>query len=153
MVTFTHRTRLGREVFETAAEAVLSWRMHEAAGVVVRASAPRAAAGVAVTCGLGVGPARLWAPCEVRWAVREPERAGFGYATGPGHPLYGEEEFVVSRGLDGEVWLTVRAVSRPVRWYARAAGPLLPLLQRGYAWRLGRALRRLSGQGEVSPPR
>jgi uncharacterized protein (UPF0548 family) len=152
VVTFSYRTRLGRGVFDAAAEAVQSWRMHEAAGVVVRAAAPRAAPGVAVTCGLGVGPARLWAPCEVRWAVREADRAGFRYATRPGHPLDGEEEFTVSRATSGEVWFTVRAVSRPVRWYARAAGPLLPLLQWGYAWRLGRALRRLCAGAEASPP-
>ncbi|GHH40792.1 uncharacterized protein (UPF0548 family) [Streptomyces candidus] len=73
----------------------------------------------------------------------EERRAGFGYGTLPGHPECGEEVFLVETDqADGSVWLTVRAFSRPVAWYARAAGPLVPLFQAAYARRCGRVLRR-----------
>jgi uncharacterized protein (UPF0548 family) len=108
-----YRTPLGSGVFEVAAEAVLTWRMHRAAGVAMRPSAERAAPGVTVHCGLGVGPLRYWAPCEVVWALAEEDRAGFGYGTLPGHPESGEEAFLVSREPDGQTWFTVTAFSRP----------------------------------------
>ncbi|WP_405093057.1 DUF1990 domain-containing protein [Micromonospora sp. NBC_01392] len=137
-----HRVRLPDGAFPLAADAVLGWRLHRAAGVVMRADAPRAAPGVRVTPGLGVGPARIWGPTEVVWAVDEPDRAGFGYGTLPGHPEIGEEAFLVTRGADG-TWFEVTAFSRPAHWYVRAAGPVTRGFQLGYAWWLGRTLRRL----------
>ena len=58
-------------------------------------------------------------------------------------PVRGEEAFLVERAEDGTVRFTVTAFSRPAGALARVAGPLLPLLQRGYAWRCASALRRL----------
>ncbi|MFC8848329.1 MULTISPECIES: DUF1990 family protein [unclassified Micromonospora] len=138
-----HRVRLPDGGFPIAANAVLGWRLHRAAGVVMRTGVPRAAPGARVTPGLGVGPARIWGPTEVVWAVDEPGRAGFGYGTLPGHPERGEEAFVVERDGSGAVWFEVRAFSRPDRWFMRAAGPAGRAFQRGYAWWLGRTLRRL----------
>ncbi|MEO3776898.1 DUF1990 domain-containing protein [Micromonospora sp. B11E3] len=138
-----HRRRLPDGCFPVAAEAVLSWRLHRSAGVRVRTDAPRAAATVAVTPGLGLGPLRLWGPCEVVWAEEGDRRAGFGYGTLPGHPARGEEAFVVARDDAGAVWFEVRAFSRPDRWLMRAAGPLGRAVQHGYAWWLGRTLSRL----------
>lgn len=139
----SYRTTLGRDVLRVAGEAVLSWRMHEAAGVRVRASAPHAAPGVTLTSEVGLGPLRLVAPCRVVWTVDDDDQAGFGYGTLPGHPERGEESFVVRRGADGEVWFTVTAFSRSARWYSWLAGPVVPVFQRAYARRLGRALTRL----------
>lgn len=138
-----YRTRLPPGAFVTAAEAVLTWRMHRAAGVGLRASAPRAAPGVRVAVGFGVGALRLWAPCVVVWTVEEADRAGWGYGTLPGHPQSGEEAFMVTRDAGGGVWLTVLAYSRPARWVTRAGGPLVGAFQRGYARWLGRTLVRL----------
>ncbi|MPZ27799.1 MAG: DUF1990 family protein [Micromonosporaceae bacterium] len=140
----THRSRLPAGALPAAAEAVMTWRMHRGTGTRIEASAPRAAIGVAVTSRLGLGPVRVSAPCQVVWTVGEPDRVGFGYGTLPGHPAQGEESFVVSRAGDGTVWFTVSSFSRPARWYVRAAGPVVPLLQRAYARRCARVLRRLS---------
>lgn len=139
----SYRTCLGPDVLPLAGEAILGWRMHEAAGVRIRASAPRAAPGVTVTSELGFGPLRLAAPCRVVWTVDDEEETGFGYGTLAGHPARGEESFVVSRAADGGVWFTVTAFSRSARWFTRAAGPAVPVFQRAYAHRLGRALKRL----------
>ncbi|MFF4737182.1 DUF1990 family protein [Streptomyces sp. NPDC001262] len=140
----THLGR-GRAVFEAAADAVLDWTMHRAAGVRIAPGTPPAAPGVAVTPVLARGPLRIAAPCEVVWTVRDERRAGFAYGTLKGHPECGEESFVVT--LDGaeDVRLTVTAFSRPARWYTRAAGPLVPAFQRAYARKCGRALRDRAG--------
>jgi uncharacterized protein (UPF0548 family) len=138
------RMPLGRDVFGAAGAAVLTWRMHRAVGLRIEATAERAAPGVTVVSGLGVGPVRLSAPCEVVWAVDDDRRAGFGYGTLPGHPERGEEAFLVERDDDGGVWLTVTAFSRPARWYSRAAGPLVVAFQHAYARRCGAVLRRLA---------
>jgi uncharacterized protein (UPF0548 family) len=134
---------LGPGVFEVAAEAVLTWRMHRAAGARVEASGPRAEPGVTVVVGLGLGRLRLSAPCRVVWAVADDRRAGFGYGTLAGHPARGEESFLVERDTDGQVWFSVTAFSRPASRLMRAAGPSGPLFQHAYAWWCGRALRRL----------
>jgi uncharacterized protein (UPF0548 family) len=140
-----HRTRLGAGVFDAAGEAVLTFAMHRAAGARVEASAPRAAPGVSVTVGLGVGRLRLPAPCRVVWAVADERRIGFGYGTLPGHPERGEESFVVERADDGVAWLVITAFSRPARWFTRLAGPVGVAFQKAYARRLGAALRRAAG--------
>ncbi|MFB9238038.1 DUF1990 family protein [Plantactinospora siamensis] len=139
-----HRAELDPAAFAAAGAAVLSWRMHRAMGIRITASAPRAAAGVTVVVGLGVGPVRLSAPCRVVWAVDDDRRAGFGYGTLPGHPERGEEAFCVERDDAGRVWFTVAAFSRPDRWFTRAAGPLVVAFQHGYARRCAAALRRLT---------
>ncbi|MEV5510649.1 DUF1990 family protein [Streptomyces orinoci] len=132
----------GRAVFEAAAQAVLGWRMHRAAGVGIAEGTPPAAPGVRVTPTLVCGPLRITAPCEVVWAEHGPRRAGFAYGTLAGHPECGEESFVVTMDAAEDVRLTVTAFSRPARWYTRAAGPLGPLFQRAYARNCVRVLRR-----------
>ncbi|MEU7282197.1 DUF1990 domain-containing protein [Streptomyces sp. NPDC045431] len=134
----------GRDVFRTAGAAVTTWRVHRASGARIRAESPRAEPGAGVEVSLGLGPLRLTAPCEVVWTVYEDDRAGFAYGTRQGHPERGEESFVVDLRADGSVWFTVTAFSRPARWYTRAGGPLVPVVQRWYARRLGRTLRKIA---------
>jgi uncharacterized protein (UPF0548 family) len=137
------RTRIGEgeAVFQRAAEALTTWRMHREMGVGITASAERAAPGVDVTVTLaGI----VKAPCRVVWTVDEPRRVGWAYGTLPGHPESGEEAFVVSRTGDGTVWLTVTAFSRPAKWYAKAGGPATRGFQQAYARRCGVVLRRIA---------
>ncbi|GAA3066957.1 DUF1990 family protein [Streptosporangium carneum] len=125
-----------------AAEALLTWRAHARLGLRPTASAPRAAPGVTVVSSLGVGPLRLLVPCRVVWAAEEEDRAGFAYGTLRGHPESGEESFMLERMEDGRVWFTVRAFTRPGRWYTRLARPAAGLLQQAFAVAYGRALDR-----------
>ncbi|MFD8324224.1 DUF1990 family protein [Streptomyces lydicus] len=134
----------GRQVLRAAGEAITTFRMHRAAGTVIRADAPRAEPGVAVDVSLGVGRLRLRAPCRVVWAVAEEDRIGFAYGTRAGHPECGEEAFLAELRADGSVWFTVTAFSRPAVPLTRLAGPLVPVLQRLYVRRLGHTLRRLA---------
>ncbi|HEV8570401.1 MAG TPA: DUF1990 domain-containing protein [Actinoplanes sp.] len=136
-----YRTLIGEgaDVFACARDAVLTFRMHRATGARVRADAARAAPGVRLTIGLGP----VAAPCEVVYVIDEPRRAGFGYGTLPGHQARGEEAFVVERDDQDRVWFRVTAFSVPARWPMVLAGPIAILLQRVYAQRCGRALKRL----------
>jgi uncharacterized protein (UPF0548 family) len=122
------RSELGRgdAAFSHAADRLMTWRMHTGAGLRVAASAERVAEGGVVRCRLGPLPV----PCRVVWVVEEPDEAGFGYGTLPGHPEAGEEAFVVSRDGAGVVTLTVSAYSRPGLLLTRLAGPVGRLGQR-----------------------
>jgi uncharacterized protein (UPF0548 family) len=150
------RLRVSSEVgcgggdFAVAADAVMSWRLHREAGVHFGTESLRAAPHVEVLVGLGVGALLLHAPCRVVWTAEEPRRTGWGYGTLPGHPVRGEEAFVVVRDDDGTVRLEVVAFSRPAAWFTVALGPLLPVFQRWYARRCGRVLRRLVREARSS---
>ncbi|WP_019179729.1 DUF1990 family protein [Microbacterium yannicii] len=80
-------------------------------------------------------------PVEVVAVVETPDRVGFAYRTLPGHPISGEEAFIVHRASD-EVTLTIRSLTRPgdsPRW--RAAYPALLVAQAVARRRYLRALR------------
>jgi uncharacterized protein (UPF0548 family) len=138
-----YRVDLPPGAFERAGEAVVTWRMHRAAGVRLAADADRAAPGVRVTTRLSVGPFGISAPCEVVWTADDDRRIGFGYGTLPGHPARGEESFVVERDGGGRTWLAITSFSRPASRLMRLAGPGAPVFQWVYAARLGRTLKKL----------
>jgi uncharacterized protein (UPF0548 family) len=131
----------GRDVFERAAGAVMSWQMH--GDLRLEATSPWVQVSALMLGRLGVGRVALPVPCRVVWTVEEPDRVGFAYGTLSGHPEAGEESFVVS--LEGDaVWLTILAYSRPGRWFTRLGGPLSRAGQRLFARRYVARLRRLA---------
>ncbi|MFD1811030.1 DUF1990 family protein [Rhodococcus gannanensis] len=132
---YTHlrRTRAvghGRDDFDRAAMLLEDWEMHRRAGLRVAADTEGAAVGVRVTVGIGFGPFRVHAPCEVVYVVDEVCRRGFAYGTLTGHPECGEERFCVELQDDDTVTFTVTAFSRPAAWWVRAAGPIGRAVQR-----------------------
>lgn len=140
----THRARVGygRATFDAATDAVMTFRMIRE-GAHVTTSADRAAPGVRIVSRFGIGGLRIAAPCRVVWTVAEDSRRGFGYGTLAGHPVCGEEAFIVERDADDQVWFTLRSFSRPKSWYTRLAGPLLPVGQYLFAVWCTATLRRL----------
>ncbi|MFE2282895.1 DUF1990 family protein [Streptomyces sp. NPDC059443] len=147
-----HRTQIGygRGVLEAAGAAVTTFHAHRSSGMLVKAAAGPVRPvrpGDRVVVGIGFGPLRIDAPCEVIWTAYEPRRIGFAYGTLAGHPESGEESFVVDMDADGAVWFEVNAFSRPGSWYTRLGGPVIPFLQQAYAQRLGRFVRRLATGG------
>lgn len=80
-------------------------------------------------------------PVRVVTVVEEPARCGFAYGTLDGHPVSGEEAFIVHRSPDGRVWLTLRSLTRPSRGGWRLVFPVLLVAQRWYRHRYLRALR------------
>jgi uncharacterized protein (UPF0548 family) len=131
----------GPEVFERAAERLMTWQVHRDAGLGVAASGPRAAPGTTVRLTLRLGPLRVVAPCRVVGVCAEPTERGFTYRTLPGHPEDGVEHFRVSLAADGTVRATVHAESRPASRLARVGDPVTAALQRRQTDRYLRALR------------
>jgi uncharacterized protein (UPF0548 family) len=117
--------------FEDAAELLMTWQMHERAGLHMQVSENRARPGAVVKMRVGPrrGPLALVAPCRVVYSIEEPTAVGFAYGTLPGHPVAGEELFLLSRGAAG-VTVRFRAFSRPDGVLARAGGPLTTLGQK-----------------------
>lgn len=80
-------------------------------------------------------------PVQVVTVVEEIDRVGFAYVTMPGHPVSGEEAFILHRHGD-EVRLSVRSLTRAAPqqpW--RALYPLLRVAQRVARQRYLRSLR------------
>ncbi|WP_222851664.1 DUF1990 family protein [Phytoactinopolyspora mesophila] len=142
-VRLRERIGHGRPAFHAAADGAMTWGVHRGSGLSVDATADRAASGVEVICGVGVGPVRLRFPCRVVWTVEEDNRIGFAYGTLPGHPESGEESFIVEIDDAEAVWFTVTAFSRPAQWYTKLAGPLNRAVQLAAIRRYIKAARRL----------
>jgi uncharacterized protein (UPF0548 family) len=142
----------GLEAYRRVADGILGWELQRRAGLRVRAKSPRAVPGARVVSGFGVGPFRLPAPCRVVW-VREPapdgvpQSAGFGYGTLPGHPARGEESFEVEINSQGQVWLRIRAFSRPANWFYAAGGLVTRAAQRYVTSRYIEGARTLAAEG------
>lgn len=130
----------GDGVWTRAAERVLRWGVKTASGFTV--DPPGAVSpGDRVTVTVRLLAITIREPVEVVSVVEEIDRVGFAYRTLPGHPVSGEEAFIVHR--DGnEVRLTVRSLTRPASqqpW--RALYPLLRIAQLIVRRRYLRALR------------
>ena len=137
---------LQRRDLDGAAEDLLTWRVHQRAGLRVAASAPRAVPGAVVDLRLGPGPLSVRIPCRVVSVVEEPDRRGFAYGTLPGHPESGEELFLLRRGADGRITFTITAFSRPATALARLGGPLGTVVQDAMTRRYLAAPDRLAGR-------
>ena len=80
--------------------------------------------------------------------VDTPDTRGFAYGTLPGHPVSGEEAFIVRKAPDGRVTLTLRSLTAPAptgMW--RLLFPLLLIAQRVYRRRYQRALKATDRRG------
>ncbi|TPW73620.1 DUF1990 family protein [Schumannella sp. 10F1B-5-1] len=141
----------GDDVWRRVTHDLLRWRVKTASGFRVH---PEPTAAVEVDALLTI-TARVLAvtitePVEVVEVVDEARRVGFAYRTRPGHPVAGEEAFVVHRdggegdgaGRGGDVVLTIRSLTAPAPqqpW--RALHPILRLAQLVARRRYLRALR------------
>ncbi|MDE9365497.1 DUF1990 domain-containing protein [Luteipulveratus sp. YIM 133132] len=143
--TFRRTCQLRSDDLSAAADALMAWRVHEAAGLGVEASTPAVAKDTVIRLTLGVRPLLVRAPCRVVRVIEDVGRVGFAYGTLDGHPESGEELFLLERTPEG-VSFTVAASSRPATMLARAGGPLTTGLQRLVTARYLRALDRIMTQ-------
>ncbi len=90
---------------------------------------------------LPLGPFAVREPVEVVAVTCDEDRRGFAYGTLQGHPVSGEEAFVVSRSADGDVWFTLRSLTRTPHGRWRVAYPIALVAQRLFRRRYQRALR------------
>jgi len=134
----------GEECWRHASTAVLVWGVKTRSGFAVRpedGGPLHVRTGVDHTLLAHVGPLRVREPVRVVAVVETDDRCGFAYGTRPGHPVSGEEAFVVHRDPDGTVSLTLRSLTRPAEGRWRLAFPALLLAQRLFRRRYARALR------------
>ncbi|MBF0815422.1 DUF1990 domain-containing protein [Microbacterium paludicola] len=130
----------GDAVWARATGELLSWAVKTRSGFTIADTTPVAAAQRLVVVAR-VGWIRIREPIEVVQVVNKTDRVGFSYRTLPGHPVSGEEAFILHR--EGEaIRLTVRSLTRPAaRGGWRLAWPALLLVQRIVRRRYLRALR------------
>jgi uncharacterized protein (UPF0548 family) len=64
--------------------------------------------GTELTITARVAGVRVREPAQVAAVVQTANRVGFSYRTRPGHPVTGEEAFIVHRE-DNDVFLTIRS--------------------------------------------
>jgi uncharacterized protein (UPF0548 family) len=122
----------GPEVFAAAVACLRSLGPQRAVATVWPAGAT-AAEGATVLIGVPWGPVTVVALNRVLAVLDVPRRWGFAYATLPGHPLVGEEAFVVEHRDDDTVLARVTAVARVALPLARWAHPALVPAQRHFA--------------------
>jgi uncharacterized protein (UPF0548 family) len=104
--------------------ALLDWALHRASGLSVRSDGAARAGGTVVVA-TRLGPVWVLAPCRVISVTESADRVSLAYATLPGHPEHGVEEFLFLRD-DAGTRFEVRAVSTPTVRVSR----VLPFPQR-----------------------
>jgi uncharacterized protein (UPF0548 family) len=144
--TFEHTARIGygQRQWEVTTAALQRWAVKTRSGFTVQPGAPgedvHVREGRNYTLVASLGPFRLREPVQVVSVVEGPDRCGFAYGTRPGHPVTGEEAFIVHRQPDGSIWLTLRSITRPGRGCWRIVFPAALVAQRWYRRRYLRAL-------------
>ena len=123
------RVGKGREAFDRAADAVMSWQIHRGAGLTVLASGQWADPDEVAVVRLTVGPLHIDGANRVVAVVDEPDRRGFAYGTLQGHPERGEQAFIVDIDDHEVVTFTVRSFTRRASLLALAGGPLNARIQ------------------------
>ncbi|HWC35583.1 MAG TPA: DUF1990 domain-containing protein [Mycobacteriales bacterium] len=132
----------GDQCWATSREAVMSWAVKTRSGFKVKGGPARAVEGHDYELVFRVGALAVREPVRVVAVVDERERCGFAYGTRPGHPVSGEEAFIVHRDSTGAVHLTLRSLTMPATGRRRVAFPLFVAAQPAFRRRYLRALTR-----------
>lgn len=120
----------GDDVWRRARRGVLRWEVKTRTGLFALGSAEPVRSGDHRVVSAEAFGVRVREPVEVVDVVTARDRVGFSYRALPGHPIRGEEAFIVHRDGDRAV-LTVRSLARPAESGAwRVLFPLLLVAQR-----------------------
>jgi uncharacterized protein (UPF0548 family) len=134
----------GDRLWSDVSAGVLEWAIKTGSGFAI-APAPgdglRVREGADLSLVAHVGPLRIREPIRIVAVVELPDRVGFAYGTRAGHPVAGEEAFVVHRDAAGTVSLTLRSLTRAPRGPWRLLFPVSLVAQRFYRRRYLAALR------------
>ena len=134
----------GSARFAAASAELMRWQVLRRSGITVTDAAGAAARevtlGDTIVQSLPLGGLRFAAPIRVVRLLREPRRTGYAAGTLPGHPLRGEELFLIEHRADDSVWLVIRALYRPATPLYRVGTPAIAFARRRYSARFLRAL-------------
>jgi uncharacterized protein (UPF0548 family) len=132
----------GEAAWAAASAALLEWGVKTRSGFSVTPPGP-AVAGARPTIVVRALGVTVREPVEVLEVAHTPLRVALAYRTLPGHPVRGEEAFILHRGAPGEEFsLTLRSLTRPSdRWWWALAFPALLVAQAVVRRRYFRALR------------
>ncbi|WP_040810306.1 DUF1990 family protein [Nocardia concava] len=140
----TSGDRMTSSIWNRATEELLTWGIKRRSGFrVAPLDTPdlRVSPGANFRITAAMGPIAIHEPIRIVAVVDTPDRAAFSYGTLPGHPVSGEEAFILHRADDNSILLTLRSLTSPAPngvW--RTAFPLLLVAQRHYRRRYLRAL-------------
>ncbi|MFC8797732.1 DUF1990 family protein [Promicromonospora sp. NPDC057138] len=140
----TVRLGSGTDLWNAASTAVLSWGIKTRSGFTVDPpleSGRTAHEEERYWLVARIGLVRVREPVEIVATIATHDRAALAYGTLEGHPVSGEEAFIVHRDDDGNVSLTLRSLTRAGRGLWRGLFPLILIAQRAYRRRYLRALR------------
>ena len=133
------RIRLGEgdDTWQRAVDVVSGWAIKKQLHFTIDPDDETVVLGRHYDTRFGFGRVRLLEPVRIVWTEEQDDLRGFGYGTRAGHPITGEECFLVERDAAGVVWLIVRTVSRVSRgrWILLWPGIRImqPYFQRAYA--------------------
>lgn len=140
---YTQRIHLGAgdARWTNACSDVMDWQVKRRSGFRVDAppgSRPNVKARLWLTA--VVGPVRVREPIQIMNVVDEAGLAGFSYGTLRGHPVCGEEAFLVQRDDREQIFFVHRSVIRPAPGLLGAMFPIALVAQRIYRRRYARSL-------------
>jgi uncharacterized protein (UPF0548 family) len=129
----------GDQCWTTSADAVMRWAVKTRSGFHVSGEM-RATLGADYDLVFPFAGLTVREPVRVVAVVDLESRRGFAYGTRFGHPVSGEEAFIVHRDDMGGVWLTVRSLTMPAAGWRRPAFPIFVAAQRVLRHRYLRSL-------------
>ena len=128
----------GEAVFNTAIDALRTWKMFDLGWVELRW--PNAPIEMGVTVAVLARHFGFWSlhPARIVYLIddgnEQVRRFGFAYGTLPAHGERGEERFLIEWHLDDDtVWYDLLAFSRPKALLARLGYPITRMLQKRFA--------------------
>ena len=131
----------GEECWVASREALMAWQVKIRSGFQVVGEGGPVEAGRDYELAFRIGPLTVREPIRVVAVVDEPARCGFAYGTRRGHPVSGEEAFIVDRDASGEVSFTRRSLTMPARGWRAVAFPVFITAQRVFRGRYLAALK------------
>jgi uncharacterized protein (UPF0548 family) len=134
----------GDELWERLSAVVHHWGVKTRSGFTVEGGGARVVVGQDYWLHARLGPVDIREPVRVIAVVDQPRRVGFAYGTLEGHPVSGEEAFILERHGD-EVRFTLRSVTAPGRGRWRWLFPVMLVAQRICRRRYLRAMRQPPG--------
>lgn len=129
----------GERDWKRVADEVMRWVVKTRSGFEVAGESVPVIDGETYQLSARVGPIRIREPVQVVATVVSPDRVGFAYGTLSGHPVSGEEAFIVHRRGE-EVMFTLRSVTASGQGWWRPFFTVVWLCQRLYRRRYLKAL-------------